>query len=98
NYVYGASKAGLDAFLSGLRARLAASRVQVLTVKPGFVDTPMTHNIKKNMLFSSPDTVARSIVRAIEKRKSIVYVPGYWRWIMAIIKSVPEALFKRLPL
>jgi decaprenylphospho-beta-D-erythro-pentofuranosid-2-ulose 2-reductase len=94
NYVYGASKAGLDAFLSGLRNRCDRAGVQVLTIKPGFVATPMTAHIPKNRLFASPERVAGDILRAVQKRKDVVYVPWFWRPIMAIIKAVPERIFK----
>jgi decaprenylphospho-beta-D-erythro-pentofuranosid-2-ulose 2-reductase len=94
NYVYGASKAGLNAFLSGLRNRCDRSGVQVLTIKPGFVATPMTAHIPKNGLFATPEQVARGILNAVRKRKDIVYVPWFWWPIMAIIKTVPERYFK----
>jgi decaprenylphospho-beta-D-erythro-pentofuranosid-2-ulose 2-reductase len=98
NYVYGSAKAAVTTFLSGLRNRLAKKNVQVLTVKPGFVDTPMTADIKKGVLFAQPEKVADDIVKAIEKKKNDIYTPGFWRLIMMIIKSVPEAVFKRLSL
>ena len=98
NYVYGAAKAGLTAFASGLRNRLQKSGVSVVTIKPGFVDTPMTAHVKKGPLFARPDTVARAIVRAIDRRKDVVYVPGFWRLIMWVVRSIPERIFKRLSL
>jgi short-subunit dehydrogenase len=94
NYVYGASKAALDAFLSGLRNRLDRSGVQVLTIKPGFVATPMTAHIPKNRLFATPEQVATGILNAVRGRKDVVYVPWFWRPIMAIIRAVPERIFK----
>jgi decaprenylphospho-beta-D-erythro-pentofuranosid-2-ulose 2-reductase len=94
NYVYGASKAALNAFLSGLRNRCDRAGVQVLTIKPGFVATPMTVHIPKNRLFATPEHVARGILKAVRKRKDVVYVPWFWRPIMAIIKAVPERIFK----
>lgn len=94
NYVYGASKAGLDAFLSGLRNRCDRAGVQVLTIKPGFVATPMTAHVPKNRLFATPDRVAADILKAIRTRKDIIYVPWFWRPIMAIIKAIPERIFK----
>jgi decaprenylphospho-beta-D-erythro-pentofuranosid-2-ulose 2-reductase len=96
NYVYGASKAALTAFLQGLRQRLSRRGVQVLTIKPGFVDTPMTAGVKKNLLFAKPGTVAAGIVAAIDNGKDEVYLPGFWRWIMLAIRWVPERIFKRL--
>jgi decaprenylphospho-beta-D-erythro-pentofuranosid-2-ulose 2-reductase len=98
NYVYGASKGALTLFLQGLRNRLARSGVAVVTVKPGFVDTPMTAHLPKNKLFASPDQVARGIIRAADKRKDEVYVPAKWALIMFIIRSIPERIFKRLKL
>jgi short-subunit dehydrogenase len=94
NYVYGASKAGLDAFLSGLRNRCDRSGVQVLTIKPGFVATPMTAHIPKNRLFATPDRVAAGILNAVRRRKDVLYVPWFWRPVMTIIKMVPERIFK----
>jgi short-subunit dehydrogenase len=94
NYVYGASKAGLDAFLSGLRNRCDRSGVQVLTIKPGFVATPMTAHVPRNRLFATPEQVAHGILKAIRTRKDVVYVPWFWRPIMTIIKAVPEWIFK----
>lgn len=98
NYVYGAAKAGLSAFASGLRNRLQKSGVSVVTIKPGFVDTPMTAHVKKGPLFATPEAVARGIVKAIDRRKDVVYVPGFWRPIMWLIRSIPERIFKRLSL
>lgn len=98
NYIYGASKGALSVFLQGLRNRLARSGVAVVTVKPGFVDTPMTADMKKNALFASPEKVARGILRAADKRRNEVYLPGFWRLIMFIIRSIPEGIFKRLKL
>src|SRR5262249_16898106 len=98
NYVYGAAKGGLSIFLQGLRNRLFSKGVHVVTVKPGFVDTPMTEEFPKNFLFASPETVGRGIYQAILKKKDVVYLPWFWRWILAVIKVVPERLFKRLSL
>jgi decaprenylphospho-beta-D-erythro-pentofuranosid-2-ulose 2-reductase len=98
NYVYGASKGALSVFLQGLRNRLARSGVAVVTVKPGFVDTPMTADLKKNALFASPEKVARGLLRAADKGRDEVYLPGFWRLIMFIIRSIPEGVFKRLKL
>ena len=99
NYVYGSAKAAVSAFLSGLRQRLAKSNVDVLTIKPGFVDTPMTANIaNKGALWAKPDQIAAGIVRAIDKRRSVVYLPWFWRGIMLIIRHIPESIFKKLKL
>lgn len=96
NGVYGASKAGLDAFLSALRNRLCKRGVRVVTIKPGFVDTPMTAHIRKNPLFASPGAVARGIMRAVDGNADVVYLPFFWRFIMLLIRTLPERLFKRL--
>jgi short-subunit dehydrogenase len=98
NYVYGASKAALDAFLSGLRARLHASGVAVITIKPGPIDTPMTAQLKKGPLVASADKAGELIYRAIQKRRDVVYVPGYWRPITAALRALPEGVMKRLNL
>jgi short-subunit dehydrogenase len=98
NYIYGAAKAAVSAFASGLRNRLAPHGVQVCTIKPGFVATAMTAHLKQGPLFASAATAGRLIVRAIDKRKDVAYVPGFWRLIMAVIKAIPEPLFKRLKL
>ncbi|MBC3864293.1 SDR family oxidoreductase [Undibacterium jejuense] len=98
NYVYGSAKAGLSAFLQGLRNRLHPSGVHVLTVKPGLVDTPMTSEFRKGMMWATPDAIASGIVNAIAQRDSVVYLPGFWRYIMLLIKLIPEAIFRRLSL
>jgi short-subunit dehydrogenase len=98
NYAYGAAKGGLSTFLEGLRHRVWRRGVQVVDVRPGFVDTPMTAHVPKTALFAPPSTVARAIVRAVERRREVVYVPGFWRAIMLVIRSIPRAIFKRLPL
>lgn len=99
NYVYGAAKAGLDTFTAGLRNRFGHSPVQVLTIRPGFVDTPMTQDFeKKGFLWASPEKVAGDILRAFEKEKHILYTPWFWRWIMLVIRTIPERLFVKLKL
>ncbi len=98
NYVYGASKAAVSAFLQGLRNRLAKSNVTVLTIKPGVVDTPMTASIKKGLLTASARSVGEGIYKAIKQKKDVVYLPWFWRPIMFVIKSIPEPVFKRLSL
>jgi decaprenylphospho-beta-D-erythro-pentofuranosid-2-ulose 2-reductase len=96
NYVYGAAKGATAVFLQGLRNRLYAAGVNVITVKPGFVDTPMTAHIKKGPLFVSADTVAAGIVRAMNRGSDVVYLPWFWLIIMTVICSIPERVFKRL--
>jgi decaprenylphospho-beta-D-erythro-pentofuranosid-2-ulose 2-reductase len=98
NYVYGSAKALVSTFLSGLRQRLSKSGVAVVTIKPGFVDTPMTAAFPKGPLWAKPQKVASDIVKAIDRRAAVVYVPGFWRLIMFIIRSIPEPIFQRLKL
>lgn len=98
NYVYGSAKAMVTTFCSGLRQRLHKSKVNVLTVKPGFVDTPMTHHLPKNILWSSPDKIAQKITNAIEKKADEIYTPRYWSAIMFLIKIIPSKLFKKINL
>jgi short-subunit dehydrogenase len=98
NYFYGSAKGALSIFLSGLRNRLFASQVNVVTIKPGFVDTPMTADFKKGALWASSESIGAGIVRAIDKKRAVVYLPGFWRLIMMIICSIPETIFKRLKL
>lgn len=97
NYTYGAAKGGLNVFLQGLRSRLWASGVKVVTLKLGPVDTPMTRDHEKNLLFAEPRAVARSIVSALERGRDEVYVPWFWALIMPIVKHTPERLFQLLP-
>ena len=95
NYIYGSAKAGFTTFLSGLRNRLAKKNVHVLTVIPGTVYTKMTLNSKLPKFFtSSPNEVAEDIYNAIIKKKNIIYTMKIWRFIMFIIKFIPEGIFK----
>lgn len=98
NYVYGAAKGAVAIFTQGLRNRLHARGVQVLTVKPGFVDTPMTAAFPKGILWATPQQVADGIYRAVEKHRDVVYLPWFWRPVMAVLRAIPEILFKRLRL
>lgn len=98
NYIYGSAKAGLNAFLGGVRNRLDREGVQVLTVRPGFVATPMTAHLPQGPLFATPDAVARDILHAIEHRRDVLYTPWFWRWIMALIRVIPEWKFKKMDL
>lgn len=98
NYVYGSAKAMVSAFASGMRQRLSKQGVHIITIKPGFVDSPMTAGFKKGALWAKPEQVAKDITRSIDKGHSIVYTPGFWRLIMLIIKHIPEAIFVRLSL
>jgi decaprenylphospho-beta-D-erythro-pentofuranosid-2-ulose 2-reductase len=96
NYVYGAAKGALSLFLQGLRNRLFASKVRVVTIKPGFVDTAMTFGLPGLFLVASPHTIGKQIVKSLSKSADVVYLPGFWRLIMLIIKHIPEPIFKRL--
>lgn len=98
NYVYGSAKAMVTTFTSGLRQRLYKSNVSVVTIKPGFVDTPMTNEFKKGVLWVKPITVAALIVKAIDKNKNEVYIPRFWQLIMLVIKVIPSQIFKVLKL
>lgn len=95
NYLYGAAKAAVSAYASGLRQRLNPRGINVLTIKPGFVDTPMTAAFKKGALWAKPEQVARGIVTAIDKHRAVVYLPWFWWGIMAVIRSIPELVFRR---
>jgi len=97
NYVYGAAKGGLSLFLQGLRSRLYPAGVRVITIKPGPVRTPMTDQLQNRMHLTDPRQVARDIVRALEgPSPDVVYSPAIWRYIMCVVRWIPEAIFKRL--
>jgi len=98
NYIYGSAKAGLSAFLQGLRNRLYPQGVHVLTIKPGFVSTPMTTHLKQGFLFASASTAGKAIARAIQRKKNVAYVPWFWFCIMLVIKIIPENFFKKMKL
>jgi short-subunit dehydrogenase len=98
NYLYGSAKAGLSAYLQGLRNRLYPAGVHVMTVKPGFMDTPMTYGRPGMFLVASPEAVAGTVMRGLRARRDVVYAPRFWWVIMAVIKALPEALFKRMKL
>ncbi len=99
NYIYGSTKAAFSAYLSGLRNRLYESKIQVLTVKPGFVATKMTQHLDLSAkLTAQPEDVALDIYNAQQKGKDVLYTKGIWRLIMLIIKHIPEFIFKRMSL
>ncbi|EMR04654.1 SDR family oxidoreductase [Cesiribacter andamanensis] len=99
NYLYGSAKAGLTAYLSGLRNRLQASGVPVITIKPGFVATRMTEHLNlPKPLTASPRQVAEAIYKAYQKKKNVVYVLPVWRLIMQNIRMIPEPVFKKMNL
>ncbi len=96
NYIYGSAKAGFTAYLSGLRNRLYHDNVHVITVLPGFVHTKMTAELKlPPLLTANTEQVADAVEKAIRNKKNVVYVKWFWKWIMKIIKSVPENMFKK---
>lgn len=95
NYVYGTAKGAVTLFMQGLRNRLHRHGVNVVTIKPGLVDTPMTASFTKGPLWVGPDTVGRDIVTGIGKRRDVIYSPGIWLLIMTLIKLVPERIFKK---
>lgn len=99
NYVYGAGKGMVSIFTEGLRNRLFSSGIDVVTIKPGFVDTPMTVDFNKDgPLWSQPEKIAQGIVKAMRQGRNSVYLPGFWWAIMQIIRHIPETIFKRLSL
>ncbi|MFI5300859.1 MAG: SDR family NAD(P)-dependent oxidoreductase [Polyangiales bacterium] len=97
NYTYGAAKGALNVYLQGLRTRLYAADVKVTTLKLGPVDTPMTRDHAKNMLFGKPEGVAREIVAAMDRGVAEAYVPAIWGAIMPVVTRTPEPIFQRLP-
>lgn len=100
NYPYGASKAALDTYLSGLRNRAYPLGIHVLTIKPGFVRTRLTEGKvnPRSPLLASPERVAVDIFEAVEQKKNVLYTPWFWSPIMCIIRWIPEFIFKKLKL
>jgi decaprenylphospho-beta-D-erythro-pentofuranosid-2-ulose 2-reductase len=98
NYVYGASKGALDIFLDGVRARVDRLGVHVLTIKPGFVRTPMTAHLPPSPLFAQPGVVGRGILQAVRSRRDVAYLPGFWALIMFAIRAIPRRVFKGMNL
>jgi len=99
NYLYGTAKAAVSTFCEGLRARMFKVGVHVMTIKPGFVDTPMTKGLPlPGPLVAKPEQVAQRIVAGIERKANILYTPGFWALIMLIIRSIPNPIYKRLNL
>jgi decaprenylphospho-beta-D-erythro-pentofuranosid-2-ulose 2-reductase len=96
NYVYGSAKAGLHAYTQGLRARLFQAGVTVTTIKPGFIDSPMTFGMRTGALMASPEACARACLRHSQRGREVAYFPPIWRLIMLIIREIPESLMKRL--
>ncbi len=96
NYVYGAAKAGFATYLAGLRNRLGRKGVHVLTVKPGPVDTAMTWGLGRLPLMTTPDRVAADILKGVSKRRNVIYTAAIWRPVMAVIRAIPEPIFKKM--
>jgi len=96
NYMYGSAKAGFTAYLSGLRNKLYHDNVHVITVLPGFVFTKMTEHLElPKLLTAKPEQVAAAVYNAVKKKKDVIYIKWFWRWIMVLVTSVPEAIFKK---
>jgi len=99
NYIYGSAKAALTAYLSGLRNRLAKSKLQVMTVKPGFVRTKMTANLPlPGPVTAKPHQVANDVFKAYRKQNDVIYTLWMWRYLMLVVRHIPEAIFKRMSL
>jgi decaprenylphospho-beta-D-erythro-pentofuranosid-2-ulose 2-reductase len=99
NYVYGSAKAGFTAFLSGLRNRLAKKGVHVVTVLPGFVATAMTEGMDlPARLTAEPEEVGAAVVKAVQKGRNVIYARPIWRIVMAVIRNIPEPIFKKTSL
>lgn len=96
NYPYCAAKSGLNTYLQGLRQRLASHGIRVVTIKPGYVDTPMSFGLPRVFLNSSPQEVGEKIARSVERGQEIVYLPWFWRYIIGAINLIPEKIYKRL--
>jgi len=96
NYIYGSAKAGLTVYVQGLRNRLFHAGIHVVTIKPGYVDTKMTFGMPGLFLVASPEKAGKDIFKAIRKRKNVAYVPWFWRFIMLIVRYIPELVFKRM--
>jgi short-subunit dehydrogenase len=99
NYLYGGAKAAVSTLCEGLRARLFKAGVSLTDIRPGFVATPMTEGLPlPRLLVAQPETVAKRIVRGIEKKADVLYTPAFWALIMLIIRCIPRFVFKRMTL
>lgn len=98
NFVYGSAKGGFALWLQGLRNRLHARGVRVVTIKPGFTDTAMTWGKPGIFLAADPRKMGEGVARALEDGRDVVYLPGFWRWILFVVRSIPESVFKKLKL
>jgi len=93
---YNSSKSALNTYIEGLRNRLSQHGIAVTTIKPGFVDTALLANAQKTMWVISPEEAAEGILKAIQKRKQVSYIPGRWRWVSLVITHIPSFFFRRL--
>ncbi len=99
NFIYGSAKAGITAYLSGLRNYMSTRKVHVMTVKPGFMDTKMTEGLPLNpSLTATPHQAAKIIFKAWKRNRNVIYVLPIWAIIMLVIRNIPELLFKRMKL
>lgn len=98
NYLYGAAKGGFSIYLQGLRNKLFNSNIRVITIKPGFVDTQMTFGLPGLFLVAQPQVIGKYIADTVNKKTDVFYLPWFWRYIMLVIKSIPEFIFKRMSL
>lgn len=98
NYAYDAAKSGLTTYMEGLNQRLSRHHVRVITIKPGFVDTPMTFGKPGMFLVADPEKVGRRIIKQLSLRKDVIYVPWFWKYFVSLLKLIPPSLFKKLPL
>ena len=97
--MYGSTKSAFSSYLSGLRNSLKKFNINIITIKPGFVRTKMTSNIKMNKyLTATPEKVAKDVHKAWKRKRDIVYTPWYWKYIFIIIKIIPEKIFKKMNL
>ena len=97
NFVYGSSKAGMDAFFTGLREALRPDGIRVLVVRPGFVRSRMTEGLPAAPLSTTPQAVADVVARALVERRDVVWAPAPLRWVMTVLRHLPAGVFRRLP-
>lgn len=96
NFVYGSAKAGIDGFAQGLGDALVGTGVEVLVVRPGFVRSRMTAHLDDGPFATTPEQVAAATIRALERGDELIWVPGAVRWVMAVLRHLPRALFRRV--
>jgi short-subunit dehydrogenase len=94
--LYGAAKAGLSHYLTGLDHKFRRAGLRAVLVKPGFVRTGMTAGLDPPPFSGTPEGVARGILRGIDRGRPVVYSPGIWRLVMLAIRSLPRAVMRRI--